>query len=318
MKKLTAILLCGMMALSLTACGASSGGGAAMMDSAASAVAVQEAPGAETAYPEEAADASLGGDGQWQPPQDRKIIKDMQITMETKEFDKTVEGIKALIQEQGGYVENSYQSNGSWDGGGSRYTSITARIPAEALDGTAQSLEELGHVTDRSEQVQDITDSYYDADAHLTSLKAQEERLLELLSQAQTLEDMITLENALTQTRYEIESLTAQLRRYDSQVAYSTLTLEIREVSDLTVVRDTPVSFGQKAANAAEDSLRLLVNVGQFLILSLITLAPLAIVILVAVLVIVAIVRAVRRRRKTPPPAPWTNKQPPAEPPAEE
>ena len=317
MKQLTAILLCGLLALSLAACGGASGNSGAT--ASASSAAVQEVPAAEEdmEMTVEATEGSLGADGQWQLPADRKIIKDMQITMETKTFDDTLEGVNALLEEQGGYVESSYQSNGSWDGGGSRYASITARIPAQALDGTAEALAQLGHVTDQSQQARDITDQYYDADARLASLQTQEDRLLELLSQAGTLEDMITLEEALSQVRYEIESLTAQLRRYDSQVAYSTLNLEILEVSDLSVVRSTPVSFGQKAANAAQDSLRLVLEVGQFLILTLITLLPLLVVVLVVVLVVLAIVRAVRRRRrKTPTPAPWQGKQPPSEPPA--
>ena len=308
MKQLIVLLLSGAMVLSLAACGGNSGANGTASASSTAVASVEEAAVADdAALP--SAQANLSGEtGSWEAPADRKIIKTMSITLETQTFDETLEEVRGLIDEAGGYVESSYQSNGSWNGNHSRYVSITARIPTQALDSTAQGLETLAHVTDRSEEAQDITDQYYDADAHLAALEAQEQRLLELIAQAETLEDLITLENALTEVRYQIESLTALLRRYDSQVAYSTLNLELHEVSDLTVVRDTPTSFGEKVAAAGEESIRLLVTVGQSLILGIVTLAPLAIVGLMIAAIVVLLVKRLRRRKA--PPTPWT---PPAD-----
>ena len=52
----------------------------------------------------------------------------------------------------------------------------------------------------------DITDSYFDAQARLDSLRQQEASLLEILSKAEKLEDVVQLQTALSDVRYQIES----------------------------------------------------------------------------------------------------------------
>lgn len=254
------------------------------------------------------------------PEANRKLVKTAYLSMETKEFDATLAKIKELIAAQGGYLELIDQYGGSsyYDDTLTQSASITARIPVDKLDGAVSSLSALGNVTQQSEQVEDISDTYFDSEAHLKSLKLQEERLLDILSKAQKLEDVITLEDALSRVRYEIESLTARLRRYDSQVSYSTLRLELQQVSDLSVVKNSPTTFGQKVQNAAGDSVRLLRSAAEGLVLTLVALAPLALVVGAIVALVLLILRAVRRRRgPKDPPAPWKGIQPPPPPPSE-
>ena len=91
----------------------------------------------------------------------------------------------------------------------------------------------------------------FDAQARLDSLRQQEASLLEILSKAEKLEDVVQLQTALSDVRYQIESLTAQLKRMDSQVTYSYLNMDLREVVEYQETAAKPKTFGEKLSAAA-------------------------------------------------------------------
>lgn len=239
---------------------------------------------------------------------DRKIIKNGSIELETLEFDKGVESISALVDELGGYIEfsdvsgNSLRYRGSYN---QRSASFTARIPANQLSNATHQLGELFNVLSKSENVSDITDTYYDTEGRLKSLRVQEERLLELLSKAEKLEDLITLEQALAEVRYQIESLTTQLTRFDSLVSYSTLTIYLNEVAETTSVKTQPRTLGEKVAEAFTGSLQGIANIAEFLLLTAVSVGPVLLVyggvVALLALAILQIAKARNNRKKQPP-----------------
>ena len=76
---------------------------------------------------------------------------------------------------------------------------------------------------------QDVTEEYVDVDARRRNLVRQEERLLTILDQAKTVEDILKVEGQLERVRGEIEALTGRLRYLDDQVELSTVDVELRE-----------------------------------------------------------------------------------------
>lgn len=182
---------------------------------------------------------------------DRKIVKHSYLTLETKEFDSALGQLLAAIIEQGGYIESQSTNGKSLTHRGSYYersASIQARVPADKLDSVTATVGGICNVTSKNENIDDITDSYFDSQARLDSLKLQEERLLDILSKAEKLEDVISLERALSDVRYQIESLTATMRRMDSQIAYSYLNLDLREVVEYQATTSAPKTLGEKIA----------------------------------------------------------------------
>lgn len=188
---------------------------------------------------------------------DRKIVKHSNLELESKDFDAALAQIVQTVTQNGGYIESqsvngqSLRFNGSYY---ERYAYINARVPSDNLDAVCSSIGGVCNVTSQSEQVEDITDRYFDADAHLRTLKLQEERLLDILSKAEKLEDVITLEQALSEVRYEIESLTATLRRMDSQVQYSYLNMSLREVVEYSEIQSAPKTFSEKITDSFKRS----------------------------------------------------------------
>lgn len=320
MKRLMSLLLCLAILLTATACGASKSSDSLAYPSspAASSAMAQEVPaGAFADHNESAKSASLSGAGiaSAVPVSDRKIIKNMSVSMESREYDKALTGVLAMITELGGYVESSSEDGNSLyrePNVSRRYAHITARVPADKLGAAPGKLSEIGNIISKQEDSSDITDVYYDVAARLKSLNIQEERYLELLKKADKMEDIISLENALTNVRYEIESLTTQQRRYDQQVSYSSLTIELQEVGDYSVVRNQPLSFGQRISNALSDSLLFISRSAQDLVIFLVSVLPVVLVYGAIVSIIILVILKLAKRgkplkRPTPPPSQPSN-----------
>ncbi len=190
----------------------------------------------EAVYEEESYDAAGGETESVGELQDnRKLIKNVNMNVETEEFDKLLVNVENKITSLGGYSQykdiggNSYYSES-----GNRYASITARIPTERLEAFVDAVSEQSNVTSKNESIDDVTLQYVDIEAHRDSLRIERDRLNELLDQAQDLETIIGLEARLTEVRYQLESYESQLRSMDNQVEYSTVYLYIAEVERLT------------------------------------------------------------------------------------
>lgn len=163
--------------------------------------------------------------------QSRKLIKNVDLSVETEEFDLLLSNVEQKVAELGGYVEQSNVYNGSYTSDyRSRSADITARIPAQKLDQFVTDVAEQSNVTRRSESVEDVTLQYVDLESHKKALQAEQESLLSMLEQAESIEDIIAINEQLTDVRYRIESMESQLRTYDNKITYSTVYLYVEEV----------------------------------------------------------------------------------------
>ena len=146
----------------------------------------------------------------------------------------------------------------SYGGSQQRHADIRARIPADRLDRFVETVESAGNVTSKQEQVTDVTLQYSDAESRKKSLEIEQERLWALLEKADSLDAVVALEARLSEIRYELESYTSQLRLYDNQVDYSTVSIYMREVKDLTPT--APDSIGTRIQKGFNRSLN---NLGE-------------------------------------------------------
>ena len=246
------------------------------------------------------------GDGNAAPADvARKLIRNVDLSLETREFDKAVADLNDLVARLGGYIEYSDISGRSLDYKGDFYrrnAHFVARIPAEKLGEATGTIEEICNVTSRSESVNDITDAYYDVDGRLRTLRIEEERLLALLEKAEKLEDMLTIESHLSEIRYQIEKLTGQLNRYDNQVNYSTVSMYLQEVVEYTEKTPEPISFGQRIGRSFKNSLSFIGDFGEGLLLTLVSVLPFLLVYgsaaAVVVFLVIKLVRRIRRKKK--------------------
>lgn len=233
----------------------------------------------------------------------RKIVKTVELNLETLEFEKTVAEIEAKVKGIGGYIENSHVSGSeiNYRGTVQRNASFSLRVPAEKIDAFTDSVSENVNVLSRSDNARDITDTYYDTAARIESLEIQEERLTEMLKDAKELQYMLEVERELANVRYQLESYLSQLKRFDSQVSMSTVSIYLQEVVKYEPVVTQPKSFLERVGNAFAGAWENFVDGLQEFVIEFIWALPglivFALVVLVIVLIIRAIVRAHRKKK---------------------
>ncbi len=228
-----------------------------------------------------------------------KLIKTVDMTVETKEYDALIASIQQEIKTLGGYIENFNAYNGSKYSGrtSERNADITVRIPQDKLDVFVSSVSELGNVVRRSESVQNVTLKYVDLDSHKKALQAEYDRLIQLLEKAESIEDIITIENRLSSVRYQIEGMEAQLRTIDNQVSYSTVYMNIDEVAVFTPVVEEKTAFERIAEGFKENLTDIGISAQEFVIAFIINI-PYLIIWAVIILVVVLIIRKSSKKRK--------------------
>lgn len=226
----------------------------------------------------------------------RKLITTVNISAETEDLDSLLASVNAKVKALGGYVESSSVSNGNSQidtADDTRSASLTIRIPAEQLDGFVDEVQKESNITQQSRDVQDVTLNYVDTQSHQKALKAEEKRLMEIMDKASTVEDIMAVEQQLTDVRYQLESIESQLRVYDNQINYSTVYLDVQEVGTYTEAQ--PQDLGEKIAVGFIRNLKAvyhgILNACVWILIHSPQLAVLAVLILL-------IVKAVRRHHR--------------------
>ena len=166
----------------------------------------------------------------------RKIIKNGDLSIQTREFDEFLESLNRSILSVGGYVEASSVNGNSYNKNKMRSADVTVRIPADQLDAFCDQVSELGNVTYKNLYTRDVTLTYVDLESHVKALRTEQQTLMDLLAKAERVEDIILIQNRLSDVLYEIESYESTLRTFDDQIAYSSVSLSIQEVQRETAV----------------------------------------------------------------------------------
>lgn len=159
-----------------------------------------------------------------QPQSARKLIVESWITLEVTGIDANVRRVESLAVQSGGWVESSEVFGDA----GYRSATVRIRVPADRLDSGLESLRDLGRVTDEGVSSTDVTERLIDNEARLTAWYAQEERLVTLLENAPTVEDIIQIEQRIAEVRSDIEHVEATQRDLTGRVATSLITVNLR------------------------------------------------------------------------------------------
>lgn len=169
----------------------------------------------------------------------RKLIRTVTLDAETENFDKLIQTVEARVNSLGGYIENMNVQNGNdYYDNMTKSATMAIRVPKDRLDDFVSEVAEQSNIIRKQESAEDITLDYVDTESRKKVLSAEQERLLAFLQEAQSIEEIIALEERLSEVRYELELMESQLRTYDNMVDYSTVYLSIEEVKVLTPVTE--------------------------------------------------------------------------------
>ena len=246
---------------------------------------------------------------QAQKKDSRKLIKTMYYEVETENLEELDAQLQAKIDQLGGYVQDSSIDGGSstyavYDRYGnitgrntrSRYANYTIRIPAERIDEFADVIAQRSNVLSRSLTVEDITLQYVDTDSRREALEVQERSLLEMMEKAESVQEMIEIQKALTDVRYELQNIKSRLKVYDNQVMYATIHLNVREVEKFTEVE--PVSDRERLVKGFKENLGDLVYEVKEAAISFVINLPHIVLWVVILVIAFVIIRAIVRRSR--------------------
>ncbi|MGN0978114.1 MAG: DUF4349 domain-containing protein [Faecousia sp.] len=299
-KKYVSLLLCALLLIGLlTGCGS---GSKAMTSAASYDMAVaEEAPAAMNAAGGTLTES--GTSGSTVLPESRKWIVTVYLSAETEDLDALMADLDETIAGLNGYVEDQSVYNGStYSSRRYRNASLTVRIPAEDVDQFTQQVAGIANMVSKETNRQDVTLNYVATESRMTALQTEEARLLELMAQAETMSDLLEIEERLTDVRYELESVTSQLRLYDNQIDYATIYLSISEVQEYTPVEEP--TLWERISGGFRSSLKDLGDGAVDLLVWVIVNSPYLVILAAVIVVIVLILKRRRKRRqakKNPP-----------------
>ncbi len=234
-----------------------------------------------------------------------KLVYTCDLTIQTKDYASAKQAIQDKISAYNGIIQSETESNNDYywylyedsDGSGrTGYLSwfVTIRIPSSSYEEFLSGISEDGKVISKTASVSNISREYHQTEAQVEALETQEEKLQEMMEQAETIEDMIAIESRLSEVEAELNYQKSYLASLDTDVAYSTINLSLQEVETYTPVATEEPSFGEKILQACKGSLENFVTGLETMLYAIIYLIPIA----VAALVLFLIVRGILRHRK--------------------
>ena len=222
----------------------------------------------------------------------QKLIYTASVSLDTTDFDKSVDALRNLMASCDAFAE--YEDEWTYGDQDLHVLKVTLRVPAENYDKLMSDIDGIGGtITNRSSQVTNITREYSDNEAVIEGLEIQEERLLEMMEQAETIEDMILVEERLSEVQMQLNWARTDRSDMDSAVNLSTVNVTITEVRFETTTGQT--SYLTRVVNAFADMWDNLVEGIGDLGIAIIYAIP---AIVVLVVIILLIVRAIRNYNK--------------------
>ena len=157
----------------------------------------------------------------------RKLIRNANVELEIASFDDVVQKITAFASEDGGFIattSSNKQANGKLRG------AVVVKILPENLHRFLQKIRGLGELKNQTLGTEDITKAYFDTDARLKNARVMEQRLIDMLkTKTGKVSDLLQVEKELGRVREDIEKMQGELKFWDSQVQFATVTISLAE-----------------------------------------------------------------------------------------
>jgi anti-sigma factor RsiW len=157
----------------------------------------------------------------------RKLVRNATVELEIVSFDNAFQKITAFANEERGYVattDSEKQANGKLKG------HIVVKVSPEELDRFLQKIRSLGELKNQTLGTEDVTKAYFDTDARLKNAHVMEQRLIDMLkTKTGKVSDLLQVEKELGRVREEIEKMQGELKYWDSQVQFATVTISLTE-----------------------------------------------------------------------------------------
>ncbi len=162
---------------------------------------------------------------------DRKIIRTATLTLTIEDVLDGVQRVESIAGAAGGFVSASsvfVEDPGEGDEDRRQTATVTIRVPAEAYGSVMGQLRGIAkEVKSEASEASEVTEEYTDLEARLRNLQGVEAQLLELLTKAGTIPDILTVQDRLNSVRLEMEQVQGRINLLDSLTDLATITVEL-------------------------------------------------------------------------------------------
>lgn len=224
------------LAVCLVLAGCSGAGGGAGGSDGGDAGAATVGGDADRGMAEPTDDGNAGDGGDATDPADaadpaarQALVRTGTVTLRVEAYDPARSSLVATVRGMGGYVGNSERTrhrdgNRTWTTG-----QVVLRVPAERFRDLLSAARAEGTVLSERTGTEDVSDQLVDLEARLENLRARRDRLRAFYEGANDTQDLLAVEDRLSEVQGEIERLQARKAALEESVAYSTLTVKLRE-----------------------------------------------------------------------------------------
>lgn len=177
------------------------------------------------------------------------VIRTARLQIVAKDFTRVRADVESLVAGAAGFIDHMTVTG---DTSSARTLRGTLRVPADRMAAVLTQLRAMGQVVEDTQGSQDVTDQIVDVDARITSARATEVRLVQLIRERTgKLSDVLEVERELTRVRLDIERLMAEKTNLDRRVSYTTIDVTITEERKASL--DGPLSLATRIRIAAAD-----------------------------------------------------------------
>lgn len=194
---------------------------------------------------------------------DKKIIKTAYINIEVENIAASRKLIDTAIKSFDGYVisENTQNTESQLT------SSLNIKVPAPQFDRMLAKLANLAMRVDyQNIETQDVTAEYIDVETRLSNSQKVEQTYIKLLQRANSIEDILKIEQKLGEIRTEIESTQGRLKYLNNQVSYSTINLSVYQKLEYKFIAEKLPSFWERLKSSIISGWRGIVAFVLFLI----------------------------------------------------
>ncbi|MBQ2957350.1 MAG: DUF4349 domain-containing protein [Clostridia bacterium] len=224
------------------------------------------------------------------------VLKSAARSIQSENYDTDVQWLNDLVSEYDAWFEERSETAADELSSAGRTLSAAVRVPSDRLGDFLMELDQLGRTVLRSESAEDVTGRYMDTQSRLNAMKLQKQKLDEMLAAASTVDELIAIDQKMTEVIGSIESLEGDLRRWESLRSYSTVELTLTE--QLKAPVQAPASLGERMKQGFSDSVQWLKEFGQDALVVLATAVPKLVVWIPALALVIAAVCMIRAKKR--------------------
>lgn len=142
---------------------------------------------------------------------------DVWLAAKEDEKEEIFEQVKTIAKKYGGYMESRYGS------------SINVKVKADKFEKALDEVSQIAELLSKDVSVEDISDSYNDVELRIANLEKSYKRLSELMDEAKTVEEVVTVERELSRVKSELDVLRGRKQGYDKRLKYSSISVRIED-----------------------------------------------------------------------------------------